>query len=150
LQPSSSFNSLLPPSSSFEVPSPVPIIPESSPSSGTKLANGKSDYFSKLGPGNRLVSKRSVSKSGNTPQSKPNTPSLSPSPLPSMSHSTSSPSSLSLASNLHLSPTTIIETKGQWDYYYQVDAKGNKRLTKRLPATPRKLGNITATTATSK
>ena len=94
---------------------------------GDKLAaEGSGGYFAKLSGGHRLNAKKS------TPSSTPTPSAAAPAATPS-SLSLSSPSPAASGTALPPRPATVVETVGQWDYVYQVDGKGGKKLVGRLP-----------------
>ena len=89
---------------------------------------GSADYFAKLSGGHRLNAKKS-----GTPTTTPTPTTTAPTTTPSnLSLSSPSPASTP-ATALPPRPTTVVETQGQWDYVYNVDSKGVKKLVRRLP-----------------
>ena len=93
----------------------------SSTSTSTSSSSSSSDYFAKLGGGNRLNGKRT------TPSSSTATATVVPTGLSLTSEAAAA------AAPLPARPVTVVETQGQWDYMYSVDAKGTKKLIRRLP-----------------
>ena len=98
---------------------------------GEKKA-GSTDYFAKLGGGHRLNAKKSTSST--TPTTTPTPATTAPTAVPSsLSLSSPTPATTSFKNALPPRPTTVVETVGQWDYVYNVDGKGVKKLVRRLP-----------------
>ncbi len=117
------------------------------PAASAAPSSGK-DYFAKLGSGNRLSGKPannsnsspgqgSTAGSGGRPLN--SSLSLSPSASSSSSASATSPTSSSSIAR------EVVESVGQWDYIYSVDAKGVKKLLKRVPAGQGKTKPFTTT-----
>ena len=105
-----------PPSAS----SPSPSAPPSS--------SDKADYFAKLGGGHRLNGRRTTP----TPTTTSATAAVVPTGL-SLTSEGNTAAATTAATGVAARPGTVVETQGQWDYVYSVDAKGTRKLMRRLP-----------------
>ena len=100
------------------------------PSSPNPAAAGKGDYFAKLGGGHRLNGKKT---GAGTPGGGPTVVTAVPAGLSLTSEAAGEGTGVKAEGRA----TTVVETQGQWDYVYSVDAKGAKKLMRRLPTKKR-------------